>query len=271
MYPTVAAAEAAGYQRAGPYSPGLGAHYIRPTARAQFRRRDGRQRPPVTAGHHLRRHGPRLTDRGLHVLLDEQGRAARVRRAERSLALPHQHLHQVHADRTIDAPFGADTDVPADLCVQGGRPVCVQTQWMVHVWSVPGWESRQGLFGEVNPAARRAPTARYYQYPKEQWWTTRSTRVSAQPATGLAEYPVGDDVRAWSLVVRGRRVVAARSMAAARTCTQHRHCARNDSNRTGGSDGIVRRADCCRHRRRLRDGPRAGRPTRDRGLLGRDL
>src|SRR3954453_1909590 len=31
QYPTVAAAEAAGYSRAGPYSPGLGAHYIRPS------------------------------------------------------------------------------------------------------------------------------------------------------------------------------------------------------------------------------------------------
>src|SRR5439155_21620375 len=31
LYPTVAAAEAAGYHRAGPYAPGLGVHYIRPS------------------------------------------------------------------------------------------------------------------------------------------------------------------------------------------------------------------------------------------------
>ena len=43
-----------------------------------------------------------------------------------------------------------------------------QTQWMVHVWSVPGWESRQGLFGEVNPALM-CPDATYYQYKPEQW------------------------------------------------------------------------------------------------------
>src|SRR5436190_499595 len=29
LYPTVADADAAGYRRAGPYSPGLGAHYIK--------------------------------------------------------------------------------------------------------------------------------------------------------------------------------------------------------------------------------------------------
>jgi hypothetical protein len=38
----------------------------------------------------------------------------------------------------------------------------------VHVWSVPGWESQQGLFGEVNPALSCADGT-YYQLPQEQW------------------------------------------------------------------------------------------------------
>jgi hypothetical protein len=68
----------------------------------------------------------------------------------------------------IDAPFGADTDVPADLCIRAGGMVLEQTQWMVHVWSVPGWESQQGLFGEVNPALTCADGT-YHQLPLEQW------------------------------------------------------------------------------------------------------
>ena len=64
MYPTVAAAEAAGYHRAGPYSPGLGAHYIRPTGEGlnfDGVMDDSDLLSPL--GDHLRRHEPRLTDR----------------------------------------------------------------------------------------------------------------------------------------------------------------------------------------------------------------
>ncbi len=39
---------------------------------------------------------------------------------------------------------------------------------MVHVWSVPGWESSQGLFGEVNPALA-CPDGSYYQRPMKEW------------------------------------------------------------------------------------------------------
>ena len=72
------------------------------------------------------------------------------------------------ADGAIDAPFGADSDVPADLCTRAGGSLLQQTQWMVHVWSVPGWESQQGLFGEVNPALT-CPDGTYYMLPMERW------------------------------------------------------------------------------------------------------
>jgi hypothetical protein len=39
---------------------------------------------------------------------------------------------------------------------------------MVHVWSVPGWESGQGLFGEMNPALA-CPDGTYYQRPMKEW------------------------------------------------------------------------------------------------------
>lgn len=67
-----------------------------------------------------------------------------------------------------DAPFGADNEVPAELCTKSGGQMLEVTQWMVHVWSVPGWGSQQGLFGEVNPALA-CPDGTYHQRPMEEW------------------------------------------------------------------------------------------------------
>jgi hypothetical protein len=169
MYPTVAAAEAAGYRRAGPYTPGLGAHYIRPSAQAlnfDGVMDDGDLRSPLAiiyAG--TNPDSPVAGFMYYSMSKDEP----------QGFAGPNDHWHyhtntcvQYNADGSINAPFGADSDVPADLCVKAGGQVLVQTQWMVHVWSVPGWESQQGLFGEVNPALT-CPDGTYYQRPLEQW------------------------------------------------------------------------------------------------------
>ena len=85
--------------------------------------------------------------------------------ARRSSSVAHSSTHACVASSTT---FGADSDVPADLCIKAGGQVLQQTQWMVHVWSVPGWESQQGLFGEVNPALS-CPDGTYYQLPLDQW------------------------------------------------------------------------------------------------------
>ncbi len=169
MYPTVAAAEAVGYERAGPYSPGLGAHYIRPNAQGlnfDGVMDDSDLLSPLAI---------------IYAGTNPDSPIAGFMYYSMSKDVPlgfagpndqwHYHTNtciKYNADRTIDAPFGADSDVPADLCVKAGGQDLVQTQWMVHVWSVPGWESQQGLFGEVNPALT-CPDGTYYQYPKEQW------------------------------------------------------------------------------------------------------
>jgi hypothetical protein len=169
MYPTVAAAEAAGYRRAGPYSPGLGTHYIR--ASGEGLNADGAMDDAdllnplalIYAGSN-----PDSPIAGFMYYSMSKDQPA-------GFAGPndqwHYHLNtciKYNADGTIDAPFGADTDVPASLCTQAGGHVLEQTQWMVHVWSVPGWESQQGLFGEVNPALA-CPDGTYHQLPLDQW------------------------------------------------------------------------------------------------------
>ena len=54
----------------------------------------------------------------------------------------------------LDAPLGADRSVSAAQCTALGGTFIPETGWMVHVWTVPGYEVGEdhgGVFGEVNP------------------------------------------------------------------------------------------------------------------------
>lgn len=169
QFPTVAAAEAGGYRRAGPYSPGLGAHYIRPSA-------EGLNPDGVVDDADLH-HPLAIIYAGTKPDSPVAGFMyyAMTSSEPTGFAGPNDHWHyhtntclKYGANGTIDAPFGADSDIPAELCTKAGGVLLQQTQWMVHVWSVPGWESQQGLFGEVNPALT-CPDGTYYELPLEQW------------------------------------------------------------------------------------------------------
>ncbi len=168
-YPTVAAAEAAGYRRAGPYSPGLGAHYISYGSA-------GALNPDGT-----------MTDDALHhplaIIYDGTNPDSRVagfmyysigKNRPSGFAGPndnwhyHESLCLKYTTTGIDAPFGADKSATKAQCDSVGGIILKQTQWMVHVWSVPGWASAQGLFGEVNPALA-CPDGSYYERPASQW------------------------------------------------------------------------------------------------------
>jgi len=169
MYPTVAAATAAGYWRAGPYSPGLGAHYIRPNGFAA--NSDG----VVSAEDAL---NPMAI---IYDGTDPTSKVAGFMYYSMSKEEPEGfagsndvwHYHTNTCLKSVpggglDVPFGADGEVTKKQCAAVGGDLLQQTQWMVHVWSVPGWESRQGLFGEVNPALT-CPNGTYYQLPIERW------------------------------------------------------------------------------------------------------
>jgi hypothetical protein len=168
MYPTRADAEAAGYRRAGPYSPGLGIHYIRPSGEGL--NSDGvMSEADLLAPLSIIYAGtePDAPIAGFMYYSMSEDKPT-------GFAGPNDvwHYHTntcvVYAADGIDAPFGADADVPARLCEQAGGQMLETTQWMVHVWSLPGWESQQGLFGEVNPALT-CPDGTYYIMPMRQW------------------------------------------------------------------------------------------------------
>jgi hypothetical protein len=157
MYPTVADAEAAGYRRAGPFSPGLGTHYA------------------ITSGPNL---GAGLNPDGVmdeedlrHPLSiiytgsDPDSEIAGFMYYSMSTEPEgfagdndywHYHTNTCikrAADGGIDAPFGADAEVTVELCEQAGGTLLEQTQTMVHVWTIDGYEVADedgGVFGEVN-------------------------------------------------------------------------------------------------------------------------
>jgi hypothetical protein len=55
---------------------------------------------------------------------------------------------------------------------------------MVHVWTVPGYESDTGVFSEVSPALT-CPDGTYYTKPIEEWGWSKS--ACATGGTGSAK------------------------------------------------------------------------------------
>jgi hypothetical protein len=151
-YPTVADAEAAGYHRAGPFGPGLGVHYYPSVP------------PPANTG--------LITDEELlHPLLIFKSQApdapivgymyvvTGVSAAPEGFAGPNDHWHYhtnacltTSATGEMDIPIGIDRDVTQEQCEAVGGKLMPLTGYMVHVWTVPGWENPNGgAFAELNP------------------------------------------------------------------------------------------------------------------------
>jgi hypothetical protein len=166
-YPTVADAEEAGYRRAGPFSPALGAHYQKGDVgnadvdgdgwmdREDVLRPiliyDGTEPDSPIAGF-------------MYYVLGEE--------VPEGFAGPNDHWHEhsnvcvvFNEDGTVDSPFGADLEgVTERMCRDVGGEFMNVTGNMVHAWLVPGYESELGTFNELNPAIT-CPDGTYYRIP----------------------------------------------------------------------------------------------------------
>jgi len=169
QYPTVAAAEAAGYRRAGPFSPGLGAHYtITSAAALNF---DG-----VMTEEELRSplsiiYDGTEPDSPVAGFMYYATTGAEPEGFAGANDVWHYHENTCIKMRNgeIDAPFGADLEVTEAQCAEVGGFMIESTQYMVHVWSVPGYNNvEEGVFAEVNPALDCADGS-YWQLPSSQW------------------------------------------------------------------------------------------------------
>jgi hypothetical protein len=170
-YPTIAAAEAAGYRRAGPYLPGLGAHWV------------------LTNGVGLNPDGVMDEDDLLHPLsLQFEGTKPTSKLAgfmyySVSATEPvgfvgrndvwhyHTKLCLKFIDGHIEAPFGVDLQATDAQCRAAGGEIVKQTAWMLHVWSVPDYaNAKDGVFSENNRKLT-CPDGTYYVLPADEWAT----------------------------------------------------------------------------------------------------
>lgn len=169
LYPTVAAAEAAGYRRAGPYSPGLGAHYTK-VGPAELNA-DG-----IVDDENLRHPMSIIYDANL-----PNSKVAGFMYYSMSQTEPvgfvgtndtwhtHSNVCVKFGPDGTDAPLGADLPITAAQCAAVGATLLPTTQWMVHVWSVPGYDNTKGgVFAEENPALA-CSDGTYFMLPSAQW------------------------------------------------------------------------------------------------------
>jgi len=56
------------------------------------------------------------------------------------------------ANGVVDAPLGADHDATKAQCDAVGGNLLKQTQYLLHVWAVPGYESPEGVFSHLSSA-----------------------------------------------------------------------------------------------------------------------
>jgi hypothetical protein len=188
QYPTVASAEAAGYRKAGPYSPGLGSHYTK------------------TGGNELNPDGV-VDDEDLRHPLsiiydgnEPDSPVAGFMYYSISSVEPagfagsndawHTHSNvciKAMPDGSVDSPFGADLPIDEQMCQDVGGMLLESTQWMVHVWTVPGYDNvKAGVFAEVNPALACSDGTYARLDPTE--WAQNLTNVCISKAPGEPRY-----------------------------------------------------------------------------------
>jgi hypothetical protein len=166
-YPTLGDAVAAGYWRGGPFLPGLGTHYVPENPMGNT---DGVIGPDDMDTAVLIYDGLEPTAPLAGFMFLSPGDTA-----PEGFAGPNDgwHVHErvciVATDDGIDTPFGSDAPgVTQSMCDEVGGTFMENTGHMVHLWNVPGYESRDGLFAELNPAIT-CEDGTYYIVPVEEW------------------------------------------------------------------------------------------------------
>ena len=139
--PNVAAAEAAGYRRITPYVPCIAAHYIKSSVL------DGTFDP---ANPEILLFEGTAPDSGIVGLSYLQFTGPDVE--PEGFAGGNDPWH-VHRQLCLGGGgvLGDENATDEECTSRGGRVVPLEGLWMSHMWNVPGWESRWGLFSSEHP------------------------------------------------------------------------------------------------------------------------
>jgi hypothetical protein len=151
-YPTVKDAEAAGYRRAGPFIPGLGTHYVGGrNSRSSAMTDDDILHPStiIYAGNK-----PSSPIAGFMYISSAIAGAPEPE----GFAGPNDHWHYHTGICLVAGPNGArealgfDGSITQDGCKAKSGNWVASTQYLLHVWTVPGYTNPLGVFAHANPA-----------------------------------------------------------------------------------------------------------------------
>lgn len=138
-YPTVAAAEAAGWHRITPYVPCIAAHYIKQRALANG---FDPSEPEILLFEDTK---PDSKIVGLSYLQFSD-------KPPEGFAGSNDPWH-IHKSLCIGGAgvVGDESTTDAQCEARGGKTVDLGNLWMMHMWNVPGWDSRWGIFSSEHP------------------------------------------------------------------------------------------------------------------------
>jgi hypothetical protein len=178
LTPTVAAAEKAGYKRVGPYLPGIGAHYWK-GAFGDYGRGPEWNPDGIVDDTDLRN--------PLMLIFDGTEPASEIAGFMFYSTKPSEpegfagrndswHYHEqlclkIMPGGNVDVPYGLDNAATPEQCDRAGGRILPVSNYMVHVWSVPGFEMPAeygGTFGEAHPKLT-CGDGTYYQLPLDDW------------------------------------------------------------------------------------------------------
>ena len=166
-YPTVKSAEAAGYRRSGPFVPGIGAHYMGGvTGRSGTLTDEDILKPSALL------YAGTSPDSELTGFMYAQDAASDGAAAPEGFAGPNDQWHR-HAglctvqgkDGKLDI-IGNEGALSEAECKAKGGSYLKQTQFMVHVWTVPAYTNPLGVFAARNPAVT-CPDGTYHSAPND--------------------------------------------------------------------------------------------------------
>jgi hypothetical protein len=172
-YPTLADAKEAGFAQAGPFVAALGTHMINYKAAGLSGNPDGVIDDTDIANPMSLIYDGYTDDAELAGFMYYSFKPVEDGPPE-GFAGPNDHWHYHDnvcigfEDGTITAPLGADLPVTAAQCEAVGGRFIDQTTWMVHVWTVPGYESERGVFSDLNPSIT-CPNGEYYIVDQSEW------------------------------------------------------------------------------------------------------
>ena len=151
-YPTVKDAEAAGYRRAGPFLPGLGTHYVGGKTNQTGTLTDDDILHPATiiyAGN-----APDSPIAGFMYISIAMRPGSKE---PEGFAGPNDHWHfhtgicLANGSGGVMEALGFDGSITAESCKAKGGNWMAVTQYLLHVWTVPGYTDPLGVFAHTNP------------------------------------------------------------------------------------------------------------------------